>query len=178
MLEIVRKIVAPLVQRLIHHSTKIRFQVRKIVRLCRPVSDNIMRPLFCYWYKKGESESTYIVNPRLFNEVRTMLNPRYLPIKESVDILDPTYFPIKESVDISYILFKWYVLVLVCTRNRAMTIEIPVDIDVAVKMTKLTEKATHHQSSGWLHARRSIELSIDKQTRSKQLLFIQPPTHA
>ena len=35
-----------------------------------------------------------------------MLNPKYLPIEESVDILDPTYLPVKESVDILLILFE------------------------------------------------------------------------
>ena len=29
---------------------------RNILRLWRPVSDKIMRPLFCYWYTKSQSE--------------------------------------------------------------------------------------------------------------------------
>ena len=31
--------------------------------------------------------------------------PRYLPIKESIDILHPTYLPIKDSVDILAIIY-------------------------------------------------------------------------
>ena len=40
-----------------------------------------------------------------FARLMTILNPKYLPIKEPVDILNPVYLIVKESVDILAILY-------------------------------------------------------------------------
>ena len=55
MLEKARKMVVPIVQRLINPSIKIHVQVRKMLYACEDLSDEMMRPLFCYWYMKSQS---------------------------------------------------------------------------------------------------------------------------
>ena len=47
---------SPLVQRLINPPINIFPGEKNILCLCRPVSDTIMQPLFCYWYMKIQSE--------------------------------------------------------------------------------------------------------------------------